>query len=212
MRLPQKELERLGTALVRSISEDLVRYGVIKTEDKSNEELQEEIIKYIADLFRGNRNPVFVWATDYTSTLLREARKFARLEEHELSCLFYATWFEHWLNGMINAMGKRKKFTDQEITSIIRDTQFRAKSTWLLHVLGLKPISDMHLRRMQTIVDARNSFVHYKWKHVDIDDEQWKKDEQALAKLINDVEKTVSYLHRLHNQQFFAGRKRKLLP
>ena len=113
---------------------------------------------------------------------------------------------------MINAMGKRKKFTDQEITSIIRDTQFRAKSTWLLHVLGLKPISDMHLRRMQTIVDARNSFVHYKWKHVDIDDEQWKKDEQALAKLINDVEKTVSYLHRLHNQQFFAGRKRKLLP
>jgi hypothetical protein len=212
MKIVDKELERLGKALVRNMAEDLVRYSVIDPKGKSDQEVRLEIFNYLSKLAENKGNNVFAWAIDHSSTLLKEGRRFARLEKYELSCLFYATWFEHWLNDLINTTGRRKRFPEQDITQIIRDTQFRAKSTWLLRVLNLKPIADIHLKRMQSIIDARNAFVHYKWKHVDIDDEGWGKDEEALAEIINSVEKTVSYLRRLQNKQFFSGRKRKILP
>jgi hypothetical protein len=212
MNVPDKELERLGITLVRNMAEDLVRYGVVDQKGKSDEELHQEVLEYIGKIVKKKGNVVFAWSIDHTPTLLKEARKYARAAEHELSCLFYATWFEHWLNDLINTVGKRLKLTEQEIIQIIRETQFRAKSTWLLRILGLKPINEAHLRRMQSIIDARNSFVHYKWKHVDIDSDNWEKEEQALVSLLNGVEKTVSYLRKLQNKQFFGGRKRKVLP
>jgi hypothetical protein len=51
------------------------------------------------------------------------------MPEPELSCIFYATWFEHWLNQMIAIAGRKAKLTSTEITQVIRESQFRAKST-----------------------------------------------------------------------------------
>lgn len=171
-----------------------------------------EVLNYLVEIVKNKGDNVYAWAIDQTSTLLKEARRFAQADNNELACLFYATWFEHWLNDMINTVGKRRKLSDREITQIIRDIQFRAKSTWLFRILNLKPINEAHLKRMQSIIDARNAFVHYKWKHVDIDADSWEKDDEALASLISEAEKTVSYLRRLQNKQFFDGRKRKVLP
>src|SRR5215208_2261376 len=113
MNVPDKELERLGITLVRNMAEDLVRYGVVDQKGKSDEELHQEVLEYIGKIAKKKGNVVFTWSIDHTPTLLKEARKFSRAAKHELSCLFYATWFEHWLNDLINTVGKRQKLTEQ---------------------------------------------------------------------------------------------------
>lgn len=212
MKLTESKQKRIGVTLVRSVAEELVRFGVINPEGKSDEELHSAVLRYIQGNFINKGEVTFTWVIDHTQMILQEARKFTQVGQLELSCLFYATWFEHWLNDVIYTAGKRRKLSEQEITQIIRETQFRGKSTWLLRILNLGTINETHLKRMQNNIESRNSFVHYKWKRVDIDDEVWEKDKKALTDLLTEVEKTVTYLRRFQGKQFFAGRKRKVLP
>lgn len=205
------DIDKLGRSLVRSIAQELIAIGEIDPRGKSDEELHVEIINYLDTVVR-KRNIIFGHILDHTLSIISEARKFARDEQYEMACLFYATWLEHWLNDMIATFCRRKKLPEDDITQIIRETQFRGKSTWLFRVLGLKPINETHLKRMQQVIESRNSFVHYKWKATDIDDESWIKDREKLIELLNNVEKTISYLRKFKNQQVYFGRKRKVLP
>ena len=78
-------------------------------------------------------------------------------------------------------------------------------------LLGLKPINDRHLRKITEISEIRNSFVHYKWKVIDMDDEKFGKHEEPFETALANVEKTVRYLQKLQNQKIFHGRKRSAL-
>src|SRR5205085_10803209 len=118
-------------------------------------------------------------------------------------CLFYAIWFEHWLNGIISTFAERRKLTQDEISKMIRDTNFDAKSTWMLRVLGAKPINKAHWQSMKRINDLRNAFIHYKWKAEA--DEVERNRERALAA----VGKTIRYLRAYENRYVYSNKKRK---
>jgi hypothetical protein len=203
--------DKLADTLIRSFAQGLIEAGTIDPRGKSTDDLHKEVFKYLDELLT-NPNVRLFQIIDHTPTLLTEARKYARIEEHHISCLFYAVWFEHWLNNMISTAGRRKGLSQEELIQILREVQFRGKSTWLLRVLGLKPINDAHLKRMQNIIEMRNGFVHYKWKAIDIDDVSWEKDKEVLIELLSKVEKTVAYLQRLANRQIYYGKKRSVLP
>ena len=178
--------------VAQRFAESLIRDGEIDPRGKTDKEIHREISQFLS-----THKLEFLAAIDYTGDILKQARNFARSKQYLFSCIFYAMWFEHWLNRVIAMQAKRKKLTQEEILQIIRETQFRAKTTWLLRILNLKPINNSHLKRMQAIVDVRNSFVHYKWKHMDIDDESFAKEGEQARKLLEEAEKTISYLQRL---------------
>lgn len=203
--------DRLADTLVRSFAQGLIEAGTIDPRGKSTDDLHKEVFKYLDELST-NTNVRLFKIIDHTPTILSEARKYARIKEYQLSCLFYAVWFEHWLNVMISTAGRRKGLPQEELIQILREVQFRGKSTWLLRVLGLKPINDAHLKRMQSIIEMRNGFVHYKWKAVEFDDISWEKDNELLIELLSGVEKTIVYLQRLANMQIYYGKKRSVLP
>ena len=208
VRVNQREIE-LGELLVRSIAEGLILDGVVDPRGKSDIQLQREVLGHVKR-FVDNPRVGLIAAVDHTSTILKQARTYALSNDYELSCLFYATWFEHWLNHFIYSSLKRMKLTQQEITQIIREVQFRGKSTWLLRLLKLKAINKTHLGVMNNVSEARNAYVHYKWKAVDIDSDEWS--EESAKNSLEGVEKTVRYLQRLANQQLFHGKKRSVIP
>jgi hypothetical protein len=74
-----------------------------------------------------------------------------------MSCVFYAVWFEHWLNHMIYMSGLRRRLNDKEIQEILRHAKFESKATWILRLLGVKRIDDTHLRRIQRVAEIRCS-------------------------------------------------------
>ncbi len=207
---PDKELEELSEAIFPHLIEGFFRFAKIDPRGKTEKEIQLEIVKNLMNMLKQKDRVKLLHTVDHTGDILDEARNFVRSDNPYFACLFYALWFEHWLNGMIHIAGKRLTLSDQETIQIIRETNFRAKSTWLLRILGLKPINETHLQRMQGIIDSRNSFVHYKWKREDLYSAARKKNKQELVKLIKDVEETVSYLLKLEDDLLYNGKKETL--
>ena len=185
---------------------------MIDPKGKSTAEIQQEIIDYMDDATSaaGSGLKVSVRVGHFPS-VIQNARAFAHQGEYEVSCLFYAVWFEHWLNHMIYMSGLRRSLNDKEIQEILRHAKFESKATWILRVLGVKPIAETHLRRMQRVTQIRNAFVYYKWKAEDMDTKDSEKREHDLKLLVENIEVTISYLRRLESQQVLGGRKRAIL-
>lgn len=210
-RMYKKEIMRLAPHITRLVAESLIANGTIDPRGKTDQELQREVFTILSRSTKGPIVPIHI-AIDYTEELLREARRFAGGKKREMACLFYATWFEHWLNRIVSTAARRKKISEEEILQTIRETPFRGKATWLLRILELKPINHIHLKRMHGIIETRNAFVHYKWKYSDPDDSKWKQRERTVEHMLRDAERTVRYLRRLENEQVYHGRRRKILP
>jgi hypothetical protein len=176
------------------ISQDLIRQGIIDPKGKTDEELRQEIIAW------GKIGIQLI--SDHRPDLLRQARLFMKGGEVRLACLLYATWFEHWLNGVVSTLAERKGLQDSEITQIIRDTNFDARITWLLRILGARPISSKHRGVIKKVSELRNAFVHYKWKPAKFEDD--------MKNVLSEVEKTVKYLMAYESKYFFKSEKKRV--
>jgi len=208
-----KSLERLekevGPAILRGYAEEFVRHGLIDATGKNIRQIQAEVVSLIERVVRA---PRLFWTVDFTPHLLREARRLAKQGHTEVAALLYATWFEHWVNNLIGALASRKEFSREDGIQITRETSFRAKTTWVLRLLGFAPIDKRHLNLLQLVYDSRNAFVHYKWKPADVDDELQRKETKRLEEAIRQVGRTIRYLRLLENRYFFKGKKRGLVP
>ncbi|MBV8856780.1 MAG: hypothetical protein JOZ02_07460 [Acidobacteria bacterium] len=173
----------------------LVSSGIIDPEGKTEEELRDEVIEYL-------QKYSFQIVIDYTGDILRQARTFHKLKNEQFACLFYALWVEHQLNNIVASLAQTQRLSYKEIDSMVRDTSYRAKVSWLLRILGVKPLSAAHSNRIFKLMELRNSFVHYKWKP---ESEQQQKE---LTDIINAIEKTVRYLRDIENRFVYKRRKR----
>jgi hypothetical protein len=118
--------------------------------------------------------------------------------------LFYAVWVEHQLNWIIAGLAEKKGVSEKEIESLLRETSYRAKCSWLLRILDSKPVSALHMNITCKLMELRNGFVHFKWKP---NSEQVEKE---LVSLLLRVEKTVKYLRSVENKYLYANHKRRL--
>ena len=130
-------------------------------DNKSDKELRNAIMREARKLMRADAMQLNV-TTDHRGSLLRAARMSRRNDELEIATLFYATYFEHQVNGIIAHLCERKGL-HQLTKQIVRDTSLVAKCTWVLELLGGKPLREIWRKRLISITDARNAYVHYKW-------------------------------------------------
>jgi hypothetical protein len=87
--LSQTAEKLLANSLVRHFAEHLLAMGLLSEADFEDR-------KYLAKtIMKHARNADFVPVLDHTESILSAANAFAEAHEHELSIMFYATYFEH---------------------------------------------------------------------------------------------------------------------
>jgi len=149
--------------------------------------------------------------TDHTPNLLSKARLFAKSHDYAMAVLMYATWVEHLINDILILLSSKRKMRTSEVTTMLKEANLRAKSTWLLAVLGGKALSPKTVKRIQALADARNSFIHYKWS------QPGNSAKEAQRKALGEAESVVRSLRRYRSKDAGALTKRsasvrKLLP
>lgn len=185
----KKELYKIGEAFAIGIVQEAIRSGYLDAKRTDHVGMVNYVTKYMKGR-RRKRTPFFT-VIDHRDTILKEARLFSNSHKSELALLLYATWIEHFVNSLVEGAARKKKLPIHQVSDLIRDTPIRAKLSWLLHLLGLPPIPHSRQQYIEQIMQTRNSFVHYKWKFKNLDDNS---DDAQLKKIIGPTERIVSYL------------------
>jgi hypothetical protein len=202
----QNALESIQETVFRMIAEELVRAGTIDPAGSSAEQLRAAVAEHILREFQ-DAEVKFNVAIDHTDDLLKQAREFMGTSKHHLACLLYATYFEHEMNSIIIAGRQRRKVEADIAKQVIRDLRFEAKSTYALALLGLPSLETAKRQSMQSIINARNAFVHYKWQSHDIDSDPVDKQRAAMREVLANCESVVKYLAEYEDRVFFDGKK-----
>jgi hypothetical protein len=190
-----------ATRLWANMGESLIAYGVINPEGKSDEDLFQEIWSTIEKLLESDSLPFVI---DHTDDLLGNARLFKKRKKNSFAILFYALWVEHQLNDIIAIQARKSNLTAKEIDSLVRETSYKAKCSWLLRLTGGKPFTEAQHNSICKLMDLRNSFVHYKWKP---ENEQMEKE---IVAVVDGADKIVNYIRRYKNKHVFGNHKKKV--
>ena len=188
-----------------TMTEHLIRYGVIDVEGKSIETLTKEILEYFRESNSKVDKPSFI-VLYHTKDLLNTAWSYHKEQNYEYAFLFYATWFEHWINGLIASAASRRGMEEKEIEKIIRYNNLKEKTTQQLKLLGLPPLNSRHLKTMTKIAENRNAFVHYKWQSININN-----DRGEYKQLLINIEKTIKYFQTFERKFIFGKMKKSQL-
>lgn len=187
----EKDLENLTKIVMSGILKMAIRNGEINIDGKSDSEIKEEFYKNLDKGLKGKVD--FKLVLDHTQDILRQAKVFYKERNLNFSCIFYATWLEHWINDLIVTQGLRKKLSDKHLKDILQRLNSDSKLSWLISLLDLPEINRKHLKTIRAVFDFRNQFIHYKWKSKDPNDDS---DKERLKKVLQEAERTVRYLKR----------------
>jgi hypothetical protein len=196
----KKDDDPFITRMLARLAQGFVEEGIINPIGKDADELYQEFREAVDKHVRGD----MPFVIDHTQDALQNARSFKSLKKNDLAVLFYAIWFEHQLNFITVSLAGRRGLNEKEIESLIRETSYRAKCSWLLRVLGVRPLNMSHTITICKLMDLRNAFVHYKWKP---ENEQMKKE---TATILEQIEKTVKYVRSIENKYLYLNQKRRL--
>lgn len=154
-----------------------------------------------------NKRSIYNVIIDHTSDLMTTAKTFRNANEVNKAKLFYATYFEHLLNGLIVNQCVKNRLDNKTINEIIRAVNIIGKLTWLTKLLKLPGIADNHKKVLLKLTDDRNAFVHY--KHNPAPDKINHNDEEQITKELNEIERALTYFKRHISTIKFKGEKTK---
>lgn len=205
----RREIWEIGKHLVQYLYESWIARGELDPAGKTPETLAAEFFRMLIPLVRNRkRKPTFRLIVAHGESLLLEARRFNRLDKLEMSLLFYATWFEHWINGLLDRKAAELKLTDRALKLALRQTGLEAKLVCFPVLAKLPPLREQHIKAILRCADFRNSFVHYKFSVHSRDSER---DDEPLQKTaIVAAEKAVRYLIRYDQRHVFKGAKHRV--
>ncbi|OGU73511.1 MAG: hypothetical protein A2V93_06490 [Ignavibacteria bacterium RBG_16_34_14] len=197
-----KEFKRITNELGRN----LIRDGIIKTENKSKEQIKNEINDYIQKNLATTDLEVSI---DHKESLLRNAKKFCKEKDYHSSIVFYALWMEHWLNQMILIALKRKKIDEEYYKVIMRVTNSKSKYTWLWKLLDYPPLNTNHLKIIEKLFEIRGSFIHYKWVSYKVKEAKKLIDQlKEIKSFANSIDKTIIYLKNFEYKHIYKKHKK----
>jgi hypothetical protein len=104
--------ETISATFIQNLYTSFVADGYIDPRGKSDTELKKEFWA-LARRF-ANQKTIYGITIHYED-LLKEARQYVRREREEMACLFYATWFEHWVNHLVMTRGRQTSLSNDEV-------------------------------------------------------------------------------------------------
>lgn len=190
--------KKLSTEVFNSIVHSLFRDGTLTLADFEDEE------KFKKKLLAINAKADYKIIIDHSESLISTARQFNKTGKIENAKLFYATYFEHELNGIIVELCQKKSIDKKTINDIIKSVNLIGKLTWLPLVLGIPQVTAFHKNTILKLADDRNAYIHY--KHNPQPDEPNANKEQNEQEEIKKIEKTITYFKKyvsriLYNKQ-----------
>jgi hypothetical protein len=195
--------EEMLEPLCRAYLEYAVRDAASRSRKLGRKVDESEIVAAITAM-KGRR---VNFTTSYSDSLLSQARAFRRKQKTWEACIFYATWLEHFLNGLVLDLC-HEKLEASEAAQVVRDLPIRAKLSWFPVLGGLKPIAKSHVTLLTRLADLRNEFVHYKKSHdpFGVEDDSQDRVKAVLAR----VESSVRYLGLYYDRQMLKGKTRNI--
>jgi hypothetical protein len=192
-------------SMSQSFLRQLAREGVIKVESHLDRDslLREAAKVMLEDWEVGDDDtsgPQIQGSIDYTEGILKAARG---AEQAIVRLILYATWCEHWINGMLIDACQGKELHGDVATLLIRKLGPVEKASQGWNIVGLPEIDKADLQLLRQVFDARNRYVHYKFPAAEVGSNEPR---VALVDAAEKAEKLVSALLEYEDRTFHAGR------
>jgi len=197
-----KEEDSFKKIVVESVIQSLFKDGTFTLSDLEDKN------KFWEKLLDINKKTEFKIVIDHTNSLILTARQFNEIDDFNKAKVFYATYFEHQLNGLIDELCQRKSIDKKEINNIIRSVNLIGKLTWLPLILEIPKISIKHKRVILKLAEDRNAFIHY--KHNPEPDEFDAKHKEKQQDDIKQIEKTITYFKKYTSRILYTNQKTKI--
>ncbi len=146
---------------------------------------------------------------DKRSAILNQSKIFNENRLYDFSIIFYAMYFEHQINSIIDTIARRRKLSKKTKNEIIRNINMIGKYTWLLEILDLPKFNEAHKKIILKVAEMRNTYVHYKY-NTDLMEKQNNGEEQ-LNSFISEILKAVNYIKRYESRVVYGKNKGKVI-
>ncbi|MFD3162835.1 hypothetical protein [Herpetosiphon sp. NSE202] len=172
--------------------------------NKTDRELQRAVFDYIAVW---GKEPVLTTHLNlnYTNELFDEALDAVERENGLLAIILYATWCEHWINGIITSIARRQGQSDPTIKRLIRKHNLYQKYTEVLDGLRIPRFDESIREALRTLAKHRNDFVHYKWEPLIVDDLASLKWFEEIDQLLASMPAHIKALKDYENHHVYFG-------
>lgn len=144
---------------------------------------------------------------DYRFDILSQAEVFYENGNYEYAKVFYAMFFEHSLNCIIENECYKRKIDKKMQIEITKNINIQGKLTWLLALFGYKKFNQHHLVTIKKLIDNRNAFIHYKWQPIPDNNEDIK---LQMDKEFEKIKSAVKYMKCYEAFIFYEKNKGKL--
>lgn len=179
-----------------------IRHGSLNIDGMTDDEAFAAMSDYMKDLTEHSESESINFISDHTTSILKEARELVLRGQYEIAIILYATWLEHWINGLIISLISRRNMSEETKIQIVRDTNFRSKFTWLLELLDAPVIEETYFKAVLRASELRNGYVHYKW--CPWPDGDSKSLETELKTAIDNLEPAIEYLLNYEKETLFG--------
>lgn len=199
--MPMDIEKNLKTDIFHNVVNNLFVRGKLTELDLnlSEKELIVKIFK-LMDYFDGI-------AIDHRCDILLQAEVFYENGNYEYAKVFYAMFFEHSLNFIIENECYKRKINEKMQKEIIKNINIQGKLTWLLALFGYKKFNQHHLVTIKKLIDNRNAFIHYKWQPTPDNNNDIK---LQMDKEFKRIKSAVKYIKCYEATIFYKKNKGKL--
>jgi hypothetical protein len=187
-----------------SVAESLVVNGDIDPLAPTDAEFNAQVALALRKWERRKKRTAVI---DFRGGILAEARKHKKANHPEFAVVFYAMWFEHWINTLLHNRAHLLKLTVEQFETLLFQN-LEAKYLCFPAMLGFRSISHKTLRTILAVARARNQFMHYKIREFPMNDAP------PLALrckgVLTSVEVTVRYLLRYEDRYVYQRVRQRL--
>jgi hypothetical protein len=140
----------------------------------------------------------------YQNKLLSEAQRYLDLEVPEFAVLFYALYFEHWLNRMLRIGCQQLGWTDEITNDFIKDSKIKPKTAKDWRTVFGRELPDELRDTIRSVSELRNEFAHY--KHVPQYEDSEDKTQAKLHTALKRIPRSIELTNEVESQFFYAAK------
>ena len=199
--LTDKEYDSMSKGVVKSIVESMYQLGEITDEDLL------DWTKLKKKMLALTKKVQFGIVVDHRDNIIKTARKYKKEKNHEYAILFYAIFFEHTLNSIIERICARNKINKKTTNDIIKSVSIDGKLNWLPKLLKIPEINNVHKSLIKKNADDRNAFVHYKFNPGHDDPKAEDQEEKNRTANLDKLEKSFAYIKKYESRVTYDNKK-----
>jgi hypothetical protein len=195
--------DKIRRSFLRGIYEAIIRGGQVDLEGLSDEESDRKLLEYACAHILPKASDMTV-VIDHRPEIHEEARRFFSEDKPHFAITFYAMWFEHWINSILDNEIVRLELESGWAQHIIRTSNFGQKVKDIWNLLFTEPLDVEYRHIMMEAANLRNMFVHYKWKASNIDEMDWISLQHKMRTACIRADAVVDDLIDLENELLFG--------